>query len=177
MSNAPELTRQYPVGRFQPPESLSSADRLRLIDSVASAPARMRAAAAGLSTQELDTPYREGGWTARQVIHHVPESHMNAYIRFKLALTEVDPVIKPYDEAAWAKLNDVHEASVESSLALLEALHQRWVVLMLGMSDADWERKYIHPEFGASRTLAFTLALYAWHGDHHVAHVQSVRSR
>jgi hypothetical protein len=177
MSDAPEITRQYPVGRFQAPESLSSADRLHLIESIACAPARMRAAATGLSTQELDTPYREGGWTARQVIHHVPESHMNAYIRFKLALTELDPVIKPYDEAAWAKLNDVHEASVESSLALLEALHQRWVVLMRGMSEADWERKYIHPEFGDPRTLAITLALYAWHGDHHVAHVQSVRSR
>lgn len=171
-----ERTSQYPVGRFQAPGSLSSAERLRLIESIASAPARMRAAAAGLSERELDTPYREGGWTARQVIHHVPESHMNAYIRFKLALTEIDPVIKPYDEAAWAKLNDVREASVESSLVLLDALHQRWVVLMKGLSDAEWERRYIHPEFGDSRTLAHTLALYAWHGDHHVAHVQSVRS-
>jgi len=170
-----ENTRQYPVGRFQAPGSLSWADRQRLIESIATAAVRMRAAADGLSDRELDTPYREEGWTARQVIHHVPESHMNAYLRFKLALTETNPVIKPYDEAAWAKLNDVKEASVESSLALLDALHQRWVVLMKGMSDADWERRYIHPEFGDSRTLAYTLALYAWHGDHHVAHVQSVR--
>jgi hypothetical protein len=171
-----EITRQYPVGRFNAPESTSDEHRLRLIESIASAPARMRAVATGLSDEELDTPYREGGWTARQVIHHVPESHMNAYIRFKLALTEDEPIVKPYDEAAWAKLPDVHAASIESSLVLLAALHQRWVVLMRGMSEADWQRTYIQPEFGVTRTLDRTLALYAWHGDHHIAHVESVRS-
>jgi hypothetical protein len=172
-----ERTGQYPVGRFQAPKSLSPADRVHLIDSIASAPDRMREAATGLSPLELDTPYREGGWTARQVIHHVPESHMNAYIRFKLALTEDKPVVKPYDEAAWAKLNDIGQTPVELSLALMDSLHQRWVILMRGMSDAEWQRQFIQPEFGVSRTLELTLAVYAWHGDHHVAHVQSVRRR
>jgi hypothetical protein len=169
-----EPTRQYPVGKFHAPESISAEDRARLIDSIASAPARMRDAANGISAQELDTPYREGGWTARQVIHHVPESHMNAYIRFKLALTENNPVIKPYDEAEWAKLRDVAYAPIEASLVLLEALHQRWVVLMRGLEEQEWKRTFVHPEFGNSRTLEHTLALYAWHGDHHVAHVKSV---
>jgi len=169
-----EVSRQYPVGKFSPPESTSEADRLRWIASIASAPAKFRAAALALTSQQLDTPYREGGWTARQVIHHVPESHMNAYIRFKLALTEIDPVIKPYDEAAWAKLPDVAPAPVEASLVLLEALHERWVVLMNSMSAGDWQKRYIHPEFGAARTLEYTLALYAWHGDHHAGHLLSV---
>ena len=165
---------RYPIGQFRMPESVSEADRLRWIDSIAGAPTRMREAAAILTPAQLDKPYREGGWTARQVIHHVPESHMNAYIRFKLALTEDDPVIKPYDEAAWAKLNDVPIAPIEASLALLEALHERWVVLMQGFAPSDWRRRYIHPEFGEARTLEQTLALYAWHGDHHIAHVRSV---
>jgi hypothetical protein len=127
-----------------------------------------------MSASQLDTPYREGGWTARQVIHHVPESHMNAYIRFKLALTETDPVIKPYDEAAWARLGDIALTPVETSLALLESLHQRWVILMRAMSDEGWRKRYIHPEYGRTQTLEYTLALYAWHCDHHIAHVKSV---
>jgi hypothetical protein len=165
---------QYPVGKFHTPASISAEDRARYIESIATTPARMRAAVAALGTQHLDKPYREGGWTARQVIHHVPESHMNAYIRFKLALTETGPVIKPYDEAAWAKLRDVEAAPIEASLVLLDALHQRWVVLLRGLEEQEWKRTFIHPEYGDARTLEQTLALYAWHGDHHIAHIKSV---
>jgi hypothetical protein len=169
-----ERTPQYPVGKFHAPESLSPEDRARCIETIASTPAKMREAVGKLTAKQLDTPYREGGWTARQVVHHVPESHMNAYIRFKLALTETNPVIKPYDEAAWTRLNDVAVAPIEASLALLESLHERWVVLMRGLSAGDWRKRYIHPEYGQARTLEYTLALYAWHGEHHIAHVNSV---
>jgi hypothetical protein len=169
-----ERTPQYPIGKFHAPESLSLEDRARLIETIAAAPARLREAAHGISATQLDTPYREGGWTIRQVIHHIPESHMNAYIRFKLALTEADPVIKPYDEAAWARLGDVAVAPIETSIVLLESLHQRWVVLMRLLSGDDWRKRFVHPEYGQARTLEQTLALYAWHGDHHIAHVKSV---
>src|SRR5580698_2191822 len=154
-----EIDPRYPIGKFRPPESISAEDRARYIAIVAAAPARFGEAVSGLSGAQLDTPYREGGWTIRQVVHHVPESHMNAYIRFKLALTETDPVVKPYDEAAWARLNDIPVTPVETSLTLLEALHQRWVILMRGMSEDDWKRKYIHPDHGRAQTLEYTLAL------------------
>jgi hypothetical protein len=169
---------RYPIGKFRPPESISAADRARYVEIVASAPARLRDVVNSLSETQWDTPYREGGWTIRQVVHHVPESHMNAYIRFKLALTETDPVVKPYDEAAWARLNDIPVTPVETSLGLLECLHRRWVILMQGMSDEDWKRQYIHPGYGRTQTLEYTLALYAWHCDHHLAHVkQALASR
>ena len=167
---------RYPIGRFQAPESISPQDRTRYIESIGSAPARLRAAVRGLSDAQLDTPYRAGGWTVRQVVHHVPESHMNAYIRFKLALTEMDPVIKPYDEDAWAKLNDIPAAPIEASLSLLEHLHLRWVVLLRGMSETAWKRRYIHPEYGKAVPLDEVLANYAWHGDHHIAHVTSTHT-
>lgn len=170
-----EKTTQYPVGKFRAPDSISPEDRARYIETIAAAPARLRDAVCAASIQQLDTPYREGGWTVRQVIHHVPESHMNAYIRFKLALTETDPVVKPYDEAAWAKLNDISVTPVETSLTLLEALHQRWVILMRGMSEADWKKRYIHPESDRGvMPLDHVLAMYAWHCDHHIGHVKSV---
>jgi len=169
-----EKTSQYPIGKFRAPESISPHDRARYIETIALAPSRLRAAVHGISAIQLDTPYREGGWTVRQVIHHVPESHMNAYIRFKLALTETDPVIKPYDEAAWARLKDIAVTPIGTSLTLLDALHQRWVILMRGMSGDDWKKQYIHPEYGRAQTLEYTLALYAWHCDHHIAHVKSV---
>jgi hypothetical protein len=167
-------TAQYPIGKFHAPEIVSTEDRARFIETIASAPARLRQAVSSLSAAQLDTPYREGGWTARQVIHHIPESHMNAYIRFKLALTETDPVVKPFDEAAWARLSDVPATPVETSVSLLDYLHQRWVILMRGMSEEDWKRRYIHPQFGRPQALETTLALYAWHSDHHIAHVMSV---
>jgi uncharacterized damage-inducible protein DinB len=135
----------------------------------------MRAAVAELMEQQLDMPYRPGGWTVRQVVHHVPESHMNSYVRFKLALTEGDPVIKPYDEALWAKLADA-DAPIEGSLALLDALHRRWVGLLESMKEGDFERTFRHPELGPVR-LDQNLALYAWHGKHHVAHIAALRDR
>jgi hypothetical protein len=167
-----EKDPRFPIGKFHSPESISEDDRARFIEIIAAAPARLRAAVNGLSAAQLDTPYREGGWTIRQVVHHVPESHMNAYIRFKLALTETDPVVKPYDEAAWARLSDVDSAPVEASLGLLDCLHQRWVILMHGMSGEDWTRTFIHPEYARPQTLENTLALYAWHSEHHIAHIR-----
>jgi hypothetical protein len=167
---------KHPIGRFsfQPPSTAEQ--RQAWIAEIADAPAKLRAAVAGLNEEQLNTPYRDGGWTVRQVIHHVPESHMNAYIRFKLALTENEPTIKPYDEAAWAETADVRETPIEVSLALLENLHKRWVVLLRSMSDADFSKQFRHPELGVV-PLEKNLALYAWHGKHHVAHITSLRER
>ncbi len=124
----------------------------------------------------MNTPYRDGGWTVRQVVHHVPESHMNAYIRFKLALTEKEPTIKPYDEAAWAELPDVPETPIEVSLKLMDSLHVRWVTMLQLMSEADFLKRFLHPERGVV-TLEMNLAMYAWHGKHHVAHITALRER
>jgi uncharacterized damage-inducible protein DinB len=167
---------RYPIGKFQWPESVSAQDRVGLIETIASAPARLREAVAGLSEDQFDTPYREGGWTVRQVVHHVPESHMNSYIRFKLALTETEPVVKPYDEDAWARLPDVAATPVEVSLQLLDSLHRRWVILLRGLKDSDWKKQFRHPEIGLV-SLESNLALYAWHGDHHIAHITQMRLR
>jgi hypothetical protein len=129
-----------------------------------------------LNEEQLNTPYRDGGWTVRQVVHHVPESHMNAYIRFKLALTEKEPTIKPYDEAAWAELPDVPETPIEVSLKLMDSLHVRWVTMLQLMSEADFLKRFLHPERGVV-TLEMNLAMYAWHGKHHVAHITALRER
>ena len=137
----------------------------------------MRAAVSGLTDAQLDTPYRPGGWTVRQVVHHVPDSHVNAYIRLKLALTEHAPTIKPYDEAKWAELDDGKSKLVEHSLALLDALHARWVFLLERMSPSDFDRKVNHPEWDTPMSLDHLLALYSWHGKHHVAHITSLRER
>jgi uncharacterized damage-inducible protein DinB len=167
---------RYPVGKFQRREKLTPAERRTLIDQIVAAPARMREAVAGLNEQQLATPYRDGGWTVRQVVHHVPDSHLNAYIRFKLALTEEIPTIRPYDQAQWAELADARESPVETSLQLLESLHDRWVRLLRSMSDADFSRRLMHPENG-EMTLDSVLALYGWHGRHHTAHITSLRER
>jgi hypothetical protein len=171
-----ELDASYPIGKYQRPESVSVHQRMEAIAALAALPGMLSDAVKGLDREQLDTPYREGGWTVRQVIHHVPDSHMNAYVRFKLALTENEPTIKPYDEAAWARLNDTAETPPEVSLALLENLHKRWVVLMRGISEAGWKRQFVHPELGKT-VLETYLALYAWHGRHHVAHVTELRKR
>lgn len=167
---------KFPIGRFsfQPPSTPDQ--RKQWIAEIAEAPAKLRAAVAALGDDQLDTSYRDGGWTVRQVIHHVPESHMNAYIRFKLALTEHEPTIKPYDEAAWALTADVRDTPIEVSLALLDNLHKRWVTLLQSMSDADFAKQFRHPELGVV-PLDKNLALYAWHGKHHVAHITSLRER
>jgi len=167
---------RFPIGRFQRPASLSPQQRRDAIDSIAAAPARLRAVVTGLSASQLDTPYRADGWTVRQVVHHVPDSHMNALTRFKLALTEDVPTIKPYDEAAWAKLEDARSTPIETSLSLLDALHDRWVRILEAMSDADFSRLLRHPENGPM-TLDQMLALYEWHGRHHVGHIASLRAR
>lgn len=146
-----------------------------MIDAIAAAPAALRDAVRGLDAAQLDTPYRAGGWTVRQLVHHVPDSHINGYVWFKLTLTEDTPVIKPYAEARWATMPDTG-ADIEVSLQLLDALHVRWVALMRAMSDSDFARTYMHPESGET-TLQHALGIYAWHGRHHVAHVTRLRGR
>jgi len=167
---------RYPIGRFVPDTHPSPELRKRHIDQIAGLPARMRQAVHELSPDQLDTPYREGGWTVRALAHHVPDSHMNAYIRCKLALTEDTPTIKPYDEAAWAKLADTQNTPMETSLVMLEALHERWVNLMRSMTPSDFARPLKHPELG-DLNLDRMVGTYAWHGRHHVAHITSLRQR
>ena len=167
---------RYPIGKFTFSGDLTEEQRQQAVDAIVAAPAQLRAAVAGLSEEQLETPYRPGGWTIRQVVHHVPESHSHSYIRFKLALTEDTPVIKPYDEALWAKTPDVLSTPLDVSLALLEALHERWVRLLKQMTDSDYERSFRHPELGLVR-LDQNLALYAWHGKHHTAHISALRDR
>ncbi len=174
----PDESLRYPTGRFQrPSRPLESAERRQMIDKIEHTPGDIRGAVDGLSDTQLDTPYRPGGWTLRQVVHHVPDSHMNAFIRFKLALTEDTPTIKPYDESAWAKLPDARDTPIDTSLMLLSALHERWVGLLRAMSPSDFGRKLNHPEWDAPLALDSMLALYAWHGPHHTAHITSLRKQ
>ncbi len=167
---------RYPIGPFTRPNSLDDTQRRHAVDAIAVAPAKLRAALDGLTDAQIDTPYRPGGWTVRQVAHHVPDSHLNAYVRFKLGLTEDEPTIKPYEEARWAELPDTRETPIETSLVLLEQLHDRWVRLLRSMSAEQFARTNRHPEIGLMR-LDQVLALYEWHGKHHVAHVTSLRER
>ncbi|HVM92671.1 MAG TPA: bacillithiol transferase BstA [Terriglobales bacterium] len=166
---------RYPVGKFSYGGPPTPEQKRQFLDDIEQTPARLRAVVRGLSDQQLDTPYRDGGWTVRQVVHHVPDSHLNSYVRFKLALTEDEPTIKTYMEDRWAELPDSRQP-IENSLAMLESLHRRWMVVLRNLSDADWKRTFRHPELGAM-TLEKTLALYSWHGRHHVAHVTSLRER
>jgi len=166
----------YPIGRFDWKAAVTPEMRPRLIDEIAVAPALLREAIDGLDDRQLDTPYRPGGWTVRQVVHHLPDSHINSYARFRLALTEDQPTIKPYDEAKWAELYDARTLPPAPSLALLENLHTRWVGLLRNMTDADFSRSFRHPEIGLVR-LDTNLALYAWHGRHHTAQIAGLRHR
>ena len=167
---------RYPVGKFERRDALTSDERTKMIAEIAETPARMRKAIAGLTDSQLDTPYREGGWTVRQVVHHVPDSHVNAYTRFKLALTEEQPTIRPYDEAKWAELSDSRDTPVETSLTLLESLHDRWTRLLRAITPDDYRRTLNHPDSGVM-SLDAVLSLYEWHGRHHVAHITSLRER
>ena len=167
---------RYPIGKFVPPQVMTPGVRQEMIEIVAATPAKVREAVAGLNSAQLDVPYREAGWTVKQVVHHLADSHLNAYTRFKLALTEDNPMVKPYDETAWAELADSVTTPVETSVVLLETLHTRWVNLLRSMSEADFHKTYRHPDYGA-RTLDQLLALYAWHGPHHVAHITELRKR
>jgi hypothetical protein len=170
------LDLRYPVGRFHWQGQLNDAERSVLIAQTAEAPALLRQAVKRLTAAQLDTPYRPEGWTVRQVVHHLPDSHLNAYVRFKLGLTEDQPRIKTYDEALWANLPDTQATPVETSMALLEALHERWVNLLRSMSPSDFARTVNHPDHGLIH-LDRLLAIYAWHGRHHVAHITSLRER
>jgi len=167
---------RYPIGKFQRPESVTAEDRATWLAALADAPARFRNAVRDLDDAQFDTPYRPDGWTVRQVVHHVADSHMNSYVRFRLALTETDPTIKPYDEAQWANLHDAHTMPVEVSLQLLDSLHLRWVELLKSLTPADFNRTFRHPAMG-QMTLSANLALYAWHSRHHEAHITALRSR
>ena len=167
---------RFPLGKFSYNGPLSEEQRHKLLDDVAQTPINLRTSVKGLSDSQLDTPYRDGGWTVRQVVHHVPDSHMNAYVRFKMALTEDSPTIKTYEEARWAELPDTKATPVEVSLVLLDTLHDRWVRLLRSLTPEQWNRTYRHPELGPM-TLEKVLALYAWHGPHHVAHITELRKR
>jgi len=163
---------RYPIGRFaRLTRPLARDDRARVIDDIESAPATLRQLTAGLTDTQLETPYRPGGWTIRQLVHHVPESHMNAYIRTKLAVTEDSPAIKTYDEARWAELPDVKSAPIAMSLDLLTAIHQRWVVFLRTLPEGEFQKTFMHPEWGRV-TVDEAIAMYAWHGRHHAAHVR-----
>jgi DinB superfamily len=167
---------QYPVGKFELKAGTTQEQRRALIESIAQTPARLRAAVANLSARQLDERYRPEGWTVRQVVHHLPDSHLNAYTRFKLGLTETEPTIKPYDENRWAMLEDGLYADPEISLSLLDALHKRWVIFLRSVQPQDFGRTLKHPEIG-TLSLDGLLQLYEWHGRHHVAHITSVRER
>jgi len=162
----------YPIGRFKP----GAQNRKRILLDIAETPGRLRDAIEGLSESQLDTPYRPGGWTVRQVVHHLADSHMHSYIRTKFALTQSEPTIMPYDENVWAGLKDAKSGPLEPSLVLLEGLHARWVQLLESMTEADWKRNFNHPERGVL-ALDVNAAIYAWHGRHHTAHITELRIR
>lgn len=168
---------RYPIGRFSYDGDPSRGAIDRSIAAVESLPNALRAAVEGLNEAQMNTPYREGGWTSHQVVHHVADSHMNAYIRMKFAMTEEAPTIKPYDEAAWARLSDTRVVPAAVSLDLIDSLHARWVALMRGMTDGDFERTYIHPDHRRAVPMREVVALYAWHGRHHTGHIRSLRER
>jgi len=168
---------RYPIGRFRLEGEVTPQKRAAWIVEIEALPARLRKAVEDLSPARLDTPYRPGGWTVRQLVHHIPDSHLNAYVRFKLALTEDAPTVKPYDEAGWAALPDSRVTPPDVSLTLLETLHRRWVGLLHSMHGEDFARIYRHPEREEPYRLDEVLGLYAWHGRHHLAHILALRER
>ena len=167
---------RYPIGPFRPRGESTAEERTAMMDEIEAAPGLLRAAVAGLDDARLDTPYREDGWTVRQVVHHVADSHMNGYVRFRWALTEEGPTVKPYEQTDWALLPDAKSAPVDVSLDLLDTLHRRWLILLRALSPEDFGRTWSAPDFGELRIDAL-LQLYAWHGRHHTAHVTSLRER
>lgn len=167
---------RYPIGQFEFDGPISDEQLEVLINQIEETPAKLRAAVAGLNQEQLDTPYRPGGWTVRQVVHHVPDSHVNSYMRFKLAVTEDQPLIRTYHEDRWAELNDARSAPIDVSLDLLETLHRRWVLFLRSLGQQDLEKGFQHPEWGTV-SLDKAIAMYAWHGRHHVAHITALRER
>lgn len=167
---------RYPIGRFRPPQQYTTSVRSDLITQIEATPAGVREAVHRLTAEQLQTPYRDGGWTLAQVVHHLPDSHMNAYVRFRLALTENEPTIKAYDEAGWAELHDASSSDIEASMVILDGLHERWVNLLRRLTPEQWSRAFVHPERGRV-TLENNLALYAWHGRHHIGHITTLRQQ
>lgn len=167
---------RYPIGRFDPREGLTDDERQAVIEVIEETPEQLRDAVEGLGREQLDTPYREGGWTVRQVVHHVADSHLNGYLRFKWALTEDEPAIKTYEESRWAELPEARRAAPEVSLSLLDALHRRWMLCLESMEPDDFARTLRYPD-GSLHDLERYIQLYAWHGLHHTGHVTSLRER
>ena len=165
---------RYPIGKFQPAETYSTTERDSFIDRIASLPERLQVAANGLTDSQLDTPYRDGGWTLRQVVHHIADSHLNAYVRVKWTLTEESPLIKAYNEKAWATTPET-KADPALSLVFIQALHAKWVTLLRGLREEDVKRHFVHPETKKSVRIEHLIALYAWHGDHHLAHIVELK--
>jgi len=165
---------RFPIGKVSFRKSLTAGERSELIQQIADAPALVRKAVSGLSDEQLDTPYREGGWSVRQVVHHLVDSHTNAYIRYRLALTEENPTIKPYDQAVWAELFDAKTAPIGPSLSILDGLHERWTMLLESLGEKDFSRKLMHPENGPI-DIEWMLQMYSWHGRHHTAHITELR--
>ncbi len=173
-NHAPDL--RYPIGNFKPDSEVTAASRSAHIEAVAALPALLQRALDGLGEAQLDTPYRPEGWSLRQVVHHLADSHLNAFSRVKLALTEERPTIKPYKESYWAELPDARSADIAPSLAILGGLHARWALLLRSLEAQDFTRPFVHPESG-ERDIDWLLQLYAWHGRHHTAHITSLRER
>lgn len=167
---------RYPIGNFDQNITVTKEMRREFINTIESLPSQLRKEVENLSVQQLDTPYRDGGWTIRQVVHHLPDSHINSYVRFKLALTEDNPQIKTYEEHLWAELPDTFNTPIDVSLNLLESLHARWVILLRSLTDEQFEKTFQHPEWGKI-TLSSTLALYAWHTKHHLAHITELKKK
>ena len=168
---------KYPIGRFNAPKSINMEDVDYWITDIEMLPAKLRQLVSTLSDTQLDTPYRPQGWTVRQVVHHIPDSHLNSYIRFKWTLTEEKPTIKAYDEQAWANLFDTRQAPILHSLDFLQALHTKWVYLLRGLKPEDLQKSFIHPETGAEVRLDQNIAAYAWHGEHHYMHIKRLLER
>lgn len=168
---------RFPIGKYKKPAEITSEDRILWINELEELPALLRKALWGLNDKQLDSPYREGGWTLRQVVHHLPDSHLNGFIRMKLALTEDHPTIKPYPEDLFANLEDYRQTPLEISLSLLENLHKRWVILLRTLTEKDWERTYVHPELNQVNRLDESLSNYAWHGKHHLGHILSLKQK
>lgn len=167
---------RYPIGQFEHQGEVAEEDLDRWLGEIEALPRAVRDAVAGLSDEQLDTPYRPGGWTLRQVVHHIPDSHLNSYIRFKWALTEDEPAIKVYEEARWAELDDYRTVPIEISLDFLDLLHRKWVMLLRSLTPEQWSRRFAHPEWGKI-DLATTAGVYAWHGRHHLAHITTTAKR
>ena len=167
---------RYPTGKYQP-QPFSEKQKENWLNDLKFLPQELELAIQNLDEAQLQTPYREGGWTVQQLVHHIADSHINAYVRFKLGLTENNPSIKPYEEKEWANLNDVNTVPINVSITMLHALHRRWVTTLKALSDEQWQRTVFHPEQKKEMTLWFLLGMYAWHGKHHVKHITALRER